>query len=87
MWNGDMIRRPSRLPRVLKWVGLAGCVLLFFGNWYFLIPLWVPLFILTLPTGCAWYFYRRPPFGHCQRCEYDLTGNVSGVCPECGAKA
>lgn len=21
---------------------------------------------------------------HCGRCEYDLTGNVSGVCPECG---
>jgi len=20
----------------------------------------------------------------CQRCGYDLTGNVSGVCPECG---
>ncbi len=22
--------------------------------------------------------------GHCRRCAYDLTGNVSGVCPECG---
>lgn len=21
---------------------------------------------------------------HCGRCEYDLTGNVSGMCPECG---
>jgi len=21
---------------------------------------------------------------HCGRCEYDLTGNVSGICPECG---
>ncbi len=20
----------------------------------------------------------------CQRCQFDLTGNVSGVCPECG---
>jgi hypothetical protein len=25
---------------------------------------------------------RRP--GHCPACGYDLTGNVSGVCPECG---
>lgn len=25
--------------------------------------------------------------GHCRRCGYDLTGNVSGVCPECGTKA
>ena len=21
---------------------------------------------------------------HCGRCGYDLTGNVSGICPECG---
>jgi hypothetical protein len=25
---------------------------------------------------------RRP--GFCPRCRYDLTGNVSGECPECG---
>ena len=32
---------------------------------------------------------RRPaiPPGHCLRCSYDLTGNVSGVCPECGEPA
>ena len=27
---------------------------------------------------------RRQNVGRCARCEYDLTGNVSGVCPECG---
>lgn len=26
------------------------------------------------------------PPGHCQGCGCDLTGNLSGVCPECGAK-
>ena len=26
---------------------------------------------------------RRPP-GHCQACGYNLTGNMSGTCPECG---
>ena len=25
-----------------------------------------------------------PPSGHCQSCGYDLTGNTSGRCPECG---
>jgi hypothetical protein len=25
-----------------------------------------------------------PPAGLCGRCGYDLTGNVSGTCPECG---
>jgi rubrerythrin len=23
----------------------------------------------------------------CEQCAYDLTGNASGVCPECGAPA
>ena len=23
--------------------------------------------------------------GHCATCDYDLTGNTSGVCPECGS--
>ncbi len=27
---------------------------------------------------------RRKP-GLCDHCEYDLTGNVSGICPECGS--
>ncbi len=26
---------------------------------------------------------RYPP-GHCRKCGYDLTGNESGTCPECG---
>lgn len=29
--------------------------------------------------------YEHDP-GFCGRCGYDLTGNVSGVCPECGWK-
>lgn len=28
---------------------------------------------------------RRVRSGRCAGCRYDLTGNVSGVCPECGA--
>lgn len=27
---------------------------------------------------------RRPTAGRCTQCSYDLAGNVSGVCPECG---
>ena len=27
-----------------------------------------------------------PPPGSCKKCGYDLTGNVSGRCPECGAE-
>src|SRR5947209_5088519 len=31
-----------------------------------------------------WHLNDRPPAGHCRQCGYDLTANVSGVCPECG---
>lgn len=27
---------------------------------------------------------RRPEWPCCEQCDYNLTGNVSGVCPECG---
>ena len=30
--------------------------------------------------------YHRRKKGLCLKCGYDLTGNESGVCPECGTK-
>jgi hypothetical protein len=52
--------------------------------------LYVPLWMLLLPTAVATVFLfwcdRRPPKGHCQACGYDLAGNTSGVCPECGER-
>jgi len=53
----------------------------------------VPLWLVTAATAglpllwaARWLLRRRRvPGGHCQRCGYNLTGNVSGVCPECGA--
>jgi hypothetical protein len=52
------------------------------------LPLWMPLLVVLIPTLLLWYRdYRawrvfRP--AHCQACGYDLTGNESGRCPECG---
>jgi len=51
-------------------------------EWY--VPLW-PWPWLCL--GGALLTFVRGRTGdtpHCPRCDYDLTGNVSGVCPECG---
>ena len=50
------------------------------------LPLWLPLVIVLIPSVTAWYRTRPPPPGHCLHCSYDLTGNESGVCPECGTK-
>ena len=33
-----------------------------------------------------WIEHCRIPPDLCQRCRYDLTGNTSGVCPECGER-
>ncbi len=48
-------------------------------------PLWLLLIVVAIPTAILFYRDRRhiPP-GHCQKCGYDLTGNLSGRCPECG---
>lgn len=54
------------------------------GDWVYKLPLWVPFVIVGIPTAALWRRDRRFPAGHCQSCGYDLTGNKSGVCPECG---
>jgi len=48
------------------------------------LPLWIP-FLLALSTLLA-VLSPAPRTDHdrCSECDYDLTGNVSGVCPECG---
>ena len=49
------------------------------------VPCWIPFVIVALPTALLFWrdHTRRIPPGHC-RCGYDLTGNTSGRCPECG---
>jgi hypothetical protein len=48
---------------------------------YVIIPLWVVLVVLGATIGLCW---RRPCAHSCNVCDYNLTGNTSGVCPECG---
>ncbi len=48
------------------------------------VPLWIPVCLVGLPTVVAWYRDRRFPPENCQACNYNLTGNTSGICPECG---
>jgi hypothetical protein len=51
-------------------------------------PMWIVFAIIAFPPACwllhKWRFRLQP--GHCSACGYNLTGNVSGVCPECGTK-
>ena len=49
---------------------------------------WVLILLTAIPTAWLWHRDRRRirP-GHCPRCDYNLTGNSSGVCSECGEKS
>ena len=71
IWTPAVTRGP--LPR-LQWPFVS-----------IIIPLWVLLLIAAIPTLVLWRLDRRPKPGHCP-CGYNLTGNVSGVCPECGRR-
>jgi hypothetical protein len=51
------------------------------------VAYWLVAAAAGSPLAWAALARRSPPPGHCRRCGYDLTGNASGVCPECGAVA
>lgn len=54
------------------------------GNIELNLPLGALFVVSVVPTIVLARPDRRLWLGHCKRCAYDLTGNVSGVCPECG---
>jgi hypothetical protein len=57
-----------------------------------LCPYWYPLPFFGVYPSAALLWWVAFPFrrwlrsarGLCPVCRYDLTGNVSGICPECG---
>ncbi len=54
------------------------------------VPMWCILLAVAIPTLVLWRVDRRQLHGRCRRCwrcGYNLTGNTSGVCPECGEPA
>ena len=51
-----------------------------------MFPLYVVFATVAIPTFLLWRFGPKPVKpGHC-RCGYNLTGNTSGVCSECGVE-
>lgn len=55
------------------------------------VPFWAPCILFATSPAIAFIGgplrrWRRRRRGVCAKCGYDLTGNVSGVCPECGRK-
>ena len=52
----------------------------------FALPLIYPFAAVAIPTLLVWRFVPKFPSGHCRRCGYNLKGNTTGRCSECGAE-
>ena len=69
------------------WVFVAGARL----NWPWGALLGLCVFVATIQFGVYWVHLPADQYAHrlannlCLHCGYDLTGNVSGLCPECGS--
>lgn len=55
---------------------------------HFILPFW-SLLVLSIIYPAAFILRRLrdrscPAFLRCSHCNYNLTGNTSGICPECG---
>jgi hypothetical protein len=52
-------------------------------------PIFPYMFLLAILCGLFYFLERLARYGpgHCQICGYNLSGNVSGICPECGTKS
>lgn len=70
-----------------RYIGMTGSR--YFNRYHQVsFPLWVVILTSAIvPAACFFNGLRkmqRPTLGHCGHCGYNLTANVSGVCPECG---
>jgi hypothetical protein len=64
--------------RLVPWIFPVGFVVVFVC---FCVVTFAFVTCFVLVRMRFWPIY---PLGHCTECGYDLTGNVSGTCPECG---
>jgi hypothetical protein len=87
-------RNPGRpfhsrvLPDVVEWGELHSPPGTPPSEVHYTVPLW--MFVVAFGAAPAVRLQRAARgrrlarLGRCPRCAYDLTGNLSGVCPECG---
>lgn len=55
------------------------------NDWIVLVPVWMLLAPMMVGAWTYWRLSKRRLAGQCLTCGYNLTGNASGTCPECGS--
>ena len=83
VFNADFVARQEGVG------GRPQNLLFAYAEKHLTVPLWVPFILFSVCPTMAFVRgpyrrYRRRKKRLCLKCGYDLTGNVSGVCPECG---
>jgi hypothetical protein len=72
-------------PQGTEWFIIRECCIMVVGM--MLACLYAAVLRHRWPQIQVWWVkWRTPPEGHCRNCGYNLTGNVSGICPECGER-
>jgi hypothetical protein len=69
-----------------SWPISGGQYFMYISGWGLVVNVPLPFACLLLVPLAIAILGHRFPAGHCRRCGYDLTGNASGICPECGQK-
>jgi hypothetical protein len=86
MRMADLLRALLLVASALVFLFAAAVVSMF-------LPWSLPVVLAVVAGGAYWGYRSQRPItlqqrrragGQCLSCGYDLRGNVSGVCPECG---
>lgn len=84
---GEWLRKhvPNMVEHTPLHYGYFSAVHMPGGSHLLSVPIWLLLLVVVIPSTALWWLDRRRILpGHCGKCAYDLTGNVTGRCPECG---
>jgi hypothetical protein len=90
LFENDVVGAPLPTPSLLNRLGFYGSMSNEKGDLSVVatVPFWLVTPIAAAPVLVVFAREvrrrRRAARNRCAVCGYDLTGNVSGVCPECG---
>lgn len=85
-WNGIWANPTHKLPLEFAYGKAPSDDPTAAGFFCLVIPSWFLITLLSLLPALwlyRWWFHPLRLPGECGRCGYNLTGNTSGVCPEC----